>query len=78
MNIIYTRYAKDTMGDRKISKELIENALINPDEIVDGKKNRKIAHKLLGTRLLRVIYEEDKKAYIVITCHHTNPARYLK
>lgn len=78
MNIIYTDYAEDTLKDRKIDKNIIEDAIKNPDEVVEGKNKRKIAHKIIGNKLLRVIYETDKKAYIVITCYYTKPERYLK
>jgi len=78
MEITYTSYAEDTINDRKISKEIIEDALKNPDEIIKGRKGRKIAHKIIGNKLLRVIYEENKKAYIVVTCYYTEPRRYIK
>jgi len=59
MDIIYTDYAEDSISDRKIDKEIIEDTLLNPDEIIEGKKNRKIAHKIIGEKLLRVIFETN-------------------
>ena len=78
MKIVYTDYAKDTIRDRKFSKEIIEDALKNPDEIVKGKNDRKISHKIIGSKLLRVIFEEHTKTYIVITAYYTKPERYMK
>ncbi len=78
MKILYTDYAEDSISDRKIGKEIIENALRNPDEIVEGKKNRKIAHKIVGTKLLRVVFETNEKTYIVITAYYAEPKRYMK
>lgn len=78
MKISYTDYAEDSISDREINKEIIENALKNPDEIVEGKKNRKIAHKIIGSKLLRVVFETDEKTYIAITSYYTEPKRYMK
>ena len=78
MDIKYTTYAESTLLDRKISKETIKGAILNPDEIVEGKNNRKIAHKIIENKLLRVIYEQDEKAYIVVTAYYTDPRRYIK
>jgi len=78
MKIAYTDYAEDTIIDRKISKNIIEDALKNPGEIIKGKKGRKIAHKIIGNKLLRVVFEEDAKTYIVITIYYAEPKRYMK
>lgn len=77
MDIIYTDYAEDSISDRNIDKDIIEDALLNPYEIVEGKENRKIAHKIIGNKLLRVIFEIGLKAYIVVTAYYTEPKRYL-
>lgn len=78
MKILYTDYAEDSISDRKISKEIIENAMKSPDEIVEGKKGRKVAHKIIGTKLLRVVFERDEKTYIVITSYYAEPKRYFR
>ena len=80
MKIVYTDYAEESLTDRKISKKLIEDSLKNPDEIVEGKKNRKIAHKIIGNKLLRIVFEDEEntKTYIVITVYYTKPRRYIK
>ena len=77
MKITYTDYAEDTIADRKLDKIIIEDALLNPDEIVEGKKNRKIAHKIINDKLLRVIYEIEDKAYIVVTAYFAEIERYF-
>lgn len=78
MNIAYTDYAEETLRDRQISKVNIESALLKPCKVVKGKKGRKIAHKMFGDKLLRVIFESDANAYIVITAYYTSPERYAK
>lgn len=78
MKFIYTNHAKENLEERKIKKEVIENAILYCDNIIEGGKGRKIAHKIIGQKLLRVIYKEYKKAYIVITAYYTKPERYSK
>ena len=79
MEINFTDYSEESISDRKINKEAIKDALLNPEEIVKTKKeNRKIAHKMIGNKLLRVVFETDKKAYIVVTAYYTHPERYMK
>lgn len=78
MDFLYTDYAEETIRDRKISKKIVENAILNPDEIIEGKKGRKVSHKLTGDKLLRVVFEQEAKVYIIITAYYTNPKRYLK
>ncbi len=43
-----------------------------------GKKGRKIAHKLVGERLLRVVFEPKEKSYILITAYYAAPERYVR
>ncbi len=63
MNIAYTDYAEETLRDRQISKVNIELALLKPGKVVKGKKGRKIAHRIFGDKLLRVVFEAEAKAY---------------
>jgi hypothetical protein len=79
MLIIYTGYAEETLKVREISKGEVEFALLNPEEIVEGKEARKIAHKMSGNKfLLRVVFETHVKTYIVITAYYSKPERYMK
>jgi len=52
---------------RGIQKEEIEDAIVNPMQVVDGYGGRKVAHKRFfrdnKEYLLRVIYEETEEKY---------------
>ncbi|MAH07865.1 hypothetical protein CMI38_06475 [Candidatus Pacearchaeota archaeon] len=78
MRFYYTDHARENLIERKIRKEIVEETILNPEEVLDDKKSRKIAQKIFGNRLLRVVYKGDNKAYIVITAYYANPKRYLK
>jgi len=77
MKIEYTDYAEIKIVKRKLSKPQIENVMKNPDKILDGKEGRKIAQKILGKYLLRVIFEQHGNTYKVITAYYSEPERYV-
>ena len=74
-DILYTKHAEDMVKLRKISKELVDEALSNPDEIINQNET-KINHKIIGDKMLRVIYKESGNSYIVITAYLTHKERY--
>ncbi|MFH1774675.1 MAG: DUF4258 domain-containing protein [Methanobacteriota archaeon] len=76
MNIVYTNHAEEKIAERKISKTIIEKSLKSPDAVLDSVLGRKIAHKLIKDRLLKIIYTKKKNSYIVITAYYTQPERY--
>lgn len=53
--------------ERKITKELVETAINNPDKIVKGKKGRKIYQKITGDKLIRVVTEGDRLITVYLT-----------
>ena len=68
MKWIWTTHIERQLIERKIPKELVENAITHPDETVQGKEGRVIYHKMLTDKLLRVVTESDK----IITAYFTN------
>ena len=77
MNLVYTDYAEETLLDRGVGKPDVERTICEPHSIVNGKKGRKIAQRIVGKKLLRVIYETETNAYIVITAYYASIRRYL-
>ncbi len=66
-----------------LKKEQIEDAVINPTQVVDGYGDRKVAHKKFfrddKEYLLRVVYEETQDGYTVVTAYITSQInRYWK
>jgi len=76
MEIAYTNHAEEKIAERKIPKTIIEDALKNPNAVADGTLGRKIAHKLIRDKLLRIVYEQAGREYIIITAYYTEPGRY--
>ena len=74
--IIYSRHAEEKIKERRIDKEIVESALLDPEEIIHSRDNIKIAYKIVGNKLLRVIFKEEKDIWIIITAYLTKKNRY--
>lgn len=75
--------AEKKLEKRGIKRELIEDAVLNPTQVVEGYGNRTVAHKIIlisgKEYLLRVIYEETEKVYTIVTAYLTSQvSRYWK
>jgi hypothetical protein len=75
--IRFHEHAEEKMRRREISKQLTLETLKNPEAVTEGKYGRKIAQKVIGRYLLRVIFEEHEDFILVITLYLTKPRRYL-
>ena len=75
MNIEYTKHAEENLIDRKIPKNLVEETLKHPQQIVRNHGNRKIAQSIYRRDnkdfLLRVVYEQGSEGWVVITIYWT-------
>ena len=68
MRIIYTRHALQRMSQRNITEAQVAEALEWSDEILPGDRNEETAVKQLGTRELRVVFEEiEPDTYLIYT-----------
>ena len=76
MNFVYTNHAEENLFERKISKLLVEFAVKNSDLVSESMSGRKIAHKLINNKLLRVVYSKYNSTYVIITAYYTKPKRY--
>jgi len=76
MKIIYTEHAEEKIAERNLSKTMIEDSLIRPDEILEAPFGRKIAQKLLNDKLLRIVYSIEDNTIIIITVYFAEPKRY--
>ena len=82
--IVFSQHAVDKIEILKkhkifIDKELIENAILNPDSIDSGYKGRFVAQKMLDeNHVLRIVYEESEESVRVITMYPGRRKRYEK
>ena len=76
MKIEYTPHADFNINERKLNKKLIESIIKNPDKVVESKYERKIAQKIVGDKLIRVVYRKESGKIVVITAYPCKPERY--
>ena len=75
--------ARRKMNRRGIPEAWIGDAIRNPDQVVEGHGNRSVAQRRRRIRrremLLRVVFEETREKYVVITAYLTSDIkRYWK
>ena len=75
MEIRFIPHALQRLEERGIPRELVEEAVKNPDEVRDGYCGRKVAQKRLNGKLIRVIFEEEGGDVVVITAYVTSKVR---
>jgi len=75
MEIRFIPHALQRLEERGIPRELVEEAVKNPDEVRDGYCGRKVAQKRLNGKLIRVIFEEEEGDVVVITAYVTSKIR---
>ncbi len=59
---------------RKITKPIVEEVLANPDRVLTGKLNRRVALKRYEDKWIKVIFEEGEDL-TVITAYWTRRSR---
>lgn len=75
MDIRFETHAENQIKERKLNKSQIEETLVNPDQLLNSKKNRKIAQKIFKIGrlkfLLRVICTVENSDFVVISAYRT-------
>ena len=80
MHLIYTRHALTQMKSRNITMDEIVKVLNEFDVILNDNYGNKIAQKIIGKYLIRVIYrkEEPDRIIIITTYRTSNLKKYLR
>lgn len=76
--IKFTRHAIDRLECWKLTGQEVLRALLFPDEVVIGHRQRFIAHKCKGKRVIRIIYEYRENIPVVITVYVPQKERYFQ
>ena len=66
-SIVYTIHALERMSVRKVSKEMVQKAISEPEQIRTGYKGRSLAYKSYGDERIKVVYTEMTERFIVIS-----------
>jgi hypothetical protein len=79
----FTTHSFQQLGERNINQSLVLDAVMKPDQVLEGRRGRKIAHKRFSVDeqeyLLRVTYEETGESGLVVTVYQTSKmAKYWR
>lgn len=69
MKVLFSDHAEIKVKQRKLSKELINEALVAPDFTIPGNFNRERAYKKFRTQYLEVVFVKEGTTIIVVTAH---------
>lgn len=76
MKIRMTDHALQRIEKYGLSESLIREGIKNPDSIIEGHSNRKIAQKKLNGYVLRIVFEKEKDINIIVTVYKAKVERY--
>jgi hypothetical protein len=76
--ILFTFHALDRIAKWQLAQEVVLQALLDPEEVLKGHRNRFIAHRRAKGHVVRVIYEYDEALPVVITVYNPVAERYFK
>lgn len=74
-NWILSEHIEFRMSKRKISKDLVEMTVNDPDEVISAEQNRLIYQKVIGSKLVRVVTEGNTLVTVYVT---SKIKKYLK
>jgi len=69
MEFIFTHHARERALHRKIKREWIEKALLNPDKSLEVKHGRKKNVKKINDKKISVVHVVEDQKYIVVTTY---------
>lgn len=67
--ILFSSHSEEKLGQRKITRLKVLEALQSPDKTVKTYGDRMAAFKKVGKLYLKVIYKQEGKNLIIITQH---------
>ena len=78
MKITISKHARSRIITYNFTEDLVKNAILKPDEVVNGYEGTLIAQKLLNGYLLRVVYIKQNGEVKIITVYPAKKARYWR
>lgn len=67
---IYTNHAKIRFDQRKLSENIVEDAILHPDRILPGMINKTLAQKNINGKTLEVVFVKENDKFVIITAYY--------
>jgi len=77
-DILFLFHAKDRMKKWGITDKMVVEALLWPEEVLVGHRERFIAHRRYGDHVVRAVYEYKKELPVLVTVYFPYVKRYFK
>ena len=78
IDVLYLFHALDRINKWNITREMVAETLIFPQEVTIGHRNRYIAHRKYESHVVRAVYEYERKLPVLVTTYFPNAKRYFK
>jgi len=78
LDVLLTTHAYKRIMKWELTVNKVFEAILYPEEVVLGHRNRYIAHRLSGDHIIRVIYEYEEKLPVIVTVYYPYSKRYFK
>ena len=76
--VLLTFHALGRAAAWRLTERKVLQAVVFPDEVLRGHRDRFIAHLRSGTHVVRVVYEYEGRTPVVVTVYHPSAARYFQ
>lgn len=76
--ILLTFHALGRVATWRLTERKVLQAVLFPDEVLRGHRERFIAHLRSGTHVVRAVYEYEGRTPVVVTVYHPSAARYFR
>ena len=78
VTVLFTFHSLERMARWHLTDRRVLQALLFPEEVLRGHRNRFIAHLRAGTRVVRAVYEYEQRTPVVVTVYRPSAARYFQ
>jgi hypothetical protein len=76
--ILFTFHSLERIARWRLTERTVLQALLFPEEVVRGHRNRYIAHRRSRGHVVRAVYEYEGKMPAVITVYYPAAGRYFR
>jgi len=78
ISVLVTFHALRRATTWRLTDRRVLQAVLCPDEVLRGHRNRFVAHLRSGTHVVRAVYEYEQRVPVVVTVYHPSAARYFR
>jgi hypothetical protein len=78
LQVKFTNHASERIKRWDLTREMVLETLLFPEEVLRGHRGRFIAHRRYGKHLVRAIYEYDQQLPSVVTAYFPYSERYFQ